>query len=164
MNIQNEEVISEDSEKRTLSLRVRGIVQGVGFRPFVYNLACRLNLSGFVYNDSDGVYIEIEGPAGSTDDFLQQFRPAAPPFSRIDEIETSSIPYRGFDSFTIRKSEKRDSQTVLISPDLATCKDCLSEIFDPADFRYRYPFTNCTNCGPRYTIIEGVPYDRASRR
>lgn len=161
MNIQNEEVISEDSEKRTLSLRVRGIVQGVGFRPFVYNLACRLNLSGFVYNDSDGVYIEIEGPAGSTDDFLQQFRPAAPPFSRIDEIETSSIPYRGFDSFTIRKSEKRDSQTVLISPDLATCKDCLSEIFDPADFRYRYPFTNCTNCGPRYTIIEGVPYDRA---
>lgn len=162
MKIHNEETVSDKTQTESLSLRVKGIVQGVGFRPFVYSLAHRLKLSGFVYNDSDGVYIEIEGSRDSLRAFLEEFRPKAPPFSRIDEIITSSIPTRGFVDFTIRKSEKGSSQTVLISPDLATCRDCLAEILDRNDLRFHYPFTNCTNCGPRYTIIEGVPYDRAA--
>ena len=161
MNRKNEESVSGDTQTESLSIRVKGIVQGVGFRPFVYSLARRFQLSGFIFNDSDGVYIEIEGSQTSMKAFLEELRPKAPPFSRIDEIITSSIPFRDFADFTIRKSEKGSSQTVLISPDLATCRDCLAEILDRNDFRYRYPFTNCTNCGPRYTIIEGVPYDRA---
>ena len=139
---------------------VQGIVQGVGFRPFVYGQALRWHLAGFVLNDSQGVTIEVEGSVASLDGFQQALREQAPPLARIDSIATELLPLCHENGFSITLSQKRSERQALISPDSATCDDCLRELFDTADRRYRYPFINCTNCGPRFTIVQDVPYDR----
>lgn len=143
-----------------LRVHITGIVQGVGFRPFVYNLATRHNLRGWVKNTSAGVDIEVDGEKESLDLFLQQLRDGAPPLSRIDEFSASFQPANGFHLLEILHSEAVEGAFQPISPDVAICADCLHELFDPNDRRYRYPFINCTNCGPRFTIIKDIPYDR----
>ncbi|MFN8414419.1 MAG: carbamoyltransferase HypF [Anaerolineales bacterium] len=145
---------------RGLSVHITGIVQGVGFRPFVYNLATKLNLKGWVKNTSAGVDIEVDGEQDVLDSFVKALRDEAPPLSRIDELTASSRPANGFTSFDIHHSESVDGAFQPISPDVAICDDCLRELFDPNDRRYLYPFINCTNCGPRFTIIQDIPYDR----
>ena len=142
-----------------LRIRVEGIVQGVGFRPFVYAVASRLGLVGSVCNDSQGVLIEAQGVR--VEELLQALRCDAPPLALIDRIAVEALPpHTDEGRFSILASHTLASRSALISPDVATCRDCLRELFDPADRRYRYAFTNCTNCGPRYTIIKDVPYDR----
>lgn len=145
---------------KCVRLTIKGIVQGVGFRPFVYNLAQRLGLRGWVLNDEHGVKVEIEGEEGVIERFLRALKNEAPPLARIEELWVEDRPLQGYPSFEIRRSERTKDRLVLISPDIATCDDCLRELFDPRDRRYRYPFINCTNCGPRFTIIRDVPYDR----
>jgi hydrogenase maturation protein HypF len=140
-------------------------VQGVGFRPFVYNLATQLGLSGWVLNSSSGVEIEVIGPATTLDEFVSRLRSEPPPLAHIDQITTADIPlsstqHPASGTFIIRHSEARPGEFQPISPDIAICDDCLRELFDPHDRRYRYPFINCTNCGPRFTIIQDIPYDR----
>ena len=142
------------------SFVVKGIVQGVGFRPFVYGLARKCDLMGWVKNSSAGVYIEVEGAPKVIEQFTEQLPLQAPPRSRIESLKFEDLPPAGFRSFAIEKSLEEEGQYQLISPDIATCKACREEIFAPEDRRYRYPFTNCTNCGPRFTIIEDIPYDR----
>ncbi len=139
---------------------VRGIVQGVGFRPFVYNLARSLSLSGWVLNSSEGVHIEIEGEREAVERFARDLREKAPPMARIESLETEEIDPEALEGFVIKRSEEQEGAYQLVSPDISICDDCLAELFDPADRRYRYPFINCTNCGPRFTIIEDIPYDR----
>ncbi len=141
-------------------LRVTGVVQGVGFRPFVYGLARRLALTGRVGNDSRGVFIELEGPRAALDAFHAELTGNPPPLAHIVAVTTTLEPTRGDADFVIVESEAQAGAHTLISPDLAVCADCLRELFDPRDRRYRYPFINCTNCGPRFTIIRDVPYDR----
>ncbi|MEW6214779.1 MAG: acylphosphatase, partial [Nitrospirota bacterium] len=143
--------------KPRVKILVKGIVQGVGFRPFVYSLAKSLNLKGFVLNSSRGVTIEIEGDNSST--FVERLTREAPPLSQIMGVEIIPMPYHGYQDFQIIKSEDEGSFT-LISPDVSICEDCLKELLDRNDRRYLYPFINCTNCGPRYTITKSVPYDR----
>ncbi len=145
---------------RGLSVHITGIVQGVGFRPFVYNLATKLNLNGWVKNTSAGVDIEVDGEQDVLDSFVKALRDEAPPLSQIDELTASPRPASGFTSFDIRHSESVDGAFQPIPPDVAICDDCLRELFDPNDRRYLYPFINCTNCGPRFTIIKDIPYDR----
>jgi len=139
---------------------VTGVVQGVGFRPFVYNLATRLGLNGWVYNHSGGVDIAIEGPEDAAAYFIAALREEAPPLAHITGVTARTVAPHGYERFEIRHSEHQEGQYQLISPDVATCPDCLRELFDPRDRRYRYPFINCTNCGPRFTIIDDIPYDR----
>ncbi len=139
---------------------VSGIVQGVGFRPFVYGLAGQFHLSGFIKNRSGEVFIEVEGEAADLDRFLHVLRTAPPPLARIDSVTWSTLQPRGDASFHIQASGADTERPIFLSPDVATCADCLAELFDPSDRRYRYPFLNCTNCGPRLTIITGSPYDR----
>jgi hydrogenase maturation protein HypF len=139
---------------------VRGVVQGVGFRPFVYNLAQRHHLSGFVGNNSNGVFIEIEGDNQSLESFCHELQHNPPPLAHIESITVETLNIQYSHSFTIVISETQAGQHTLISPDLSICDDCLRELFDPNDRRYRYPFINCTNCGPRFTIIQDLPYDR----
>jgi hydrogenase maturation protein HypF len=139
---------------------VRGVVQGVGFRPFVYRLASEVSLAGLIGNDTDGVTIEIEGPSASLDNFLSRLRSEAPPLSRIDSITVREIEPTGATGFRIVASEVLGRVSTGIPADAATCPDCLRELLSPADRRYRYPFLNCTNCGPRYTITRRIPYDR----
>ena len=141
--------------------RVRGVVQGVGFRPFVYGLAGRHGLGGFVLNDGDGVTVEAEGDAAALDAFAASLRADAPPLARVDAVTAEALPVRDEARFTIARS-RASRGAAAIPPDVATCDDCLRELFDPADRRYRYPFLNCTQCGPRFTIVRSVPYDRAS--
>jgi hydrogenase maturation protein HypF len=141
-------------------LQVNGIVQGVGFRPFVYQLALRLGLKGEVANTSSGVSIHIEGPADRLRAFETELAGKAPPLSHIVEVISRPEIIKSFSDFRITASRGGAAMATLISPDAAMCADCLREMFDPADRRYRYPFTNCTNCGPRYTIIDDIPYDR----
>ncbi|HSO12931.1 MAG TPA: acylphosphatase, partial [Anaerolineales bacterium] len=136
-----------------LRVHITGIVQGVGFRPFVYNLAARLHLKGWVCNTSAGVDIEVDGEQDVLDAFVKALHDEAPPLSRIDELTASFRPANGFRSFDILHSEVVEGAFQPISPDVAICDDCLRELFDPSDRRYRYPFINCTNCGPRFTII-----------
>jgi len=143
-----------------LRVHIAGIVQGVGFRPFVYNLAARHSLKGWVKNTSAGVDIEVDGEKESLDLFLRQLHEEAPPLSRIDEFSASFQPANGFRSLEILHSEAVEGAFQPISPDVAICADCLRELFDSNDRRYRYPFINCTNCGPRFTIIKDIPYDR----
>jgi hydrogenase maturation protein HypF len=140
-------------------LHVTGVVQGVGFRPFVYTLAKRLALAGWVLNNSQGVDIEIEGPPADLDRFLAALRGEAPPLARIESVVVTLAAPQGDTDFTIRESQSLPGAT-LVSPDVCICDDCLHELFDPNDRRYLYPFINCTNCGPRFTIIQDVPYDR----
>jgi hydrogenase maturation protein HypF len=144
---------------RTL-VQVEGVVQGVGFRPFVYSLATRLGLAGHVGNNSAGVFIEIEGPPPRVRDFLALLEQDAPPLARIDEVRTTAIEPGGGAGFSIARSEPAGRRQALVSADSATCADCLAELADPGDRRFGYPFINCTNCGPRFTIVRDVPYDR----
>jgi hydrogenase maturation protein HypF len=139
---------------------VRGVVQGVGFRPFVYRLAVEEGLAGFIGNDTDGVTIAVEGPSESLDSFLARLRSEAPPLARIDSIEVSNAEAVGESGFRIVASEVHGSVSTGIPADAATCPDCLRELLSPADRRYCYPFLNCTNCGPRFTITRRIPYDR----
>jgi len=141
-------------------IRVQGVVQGVGFRPFVYRLAREHKLNGWVRNTSGNVEIVVEGPAASIDRFVNDLKTKAPPLARIETIKASSCPPQGYTEFEIHQSLSQQGKYQLVSPDIATCDECRQEIFDPDDRRYRYPFTNCTNCGPRFTIIEDIPYDR----
>ena len=135
-------------------------MQGVGFRPFVYALAARVGLFGYVANDRRGVVIEIEGSGCATADFISRLTGEAPPLAVIERVSTQQIAVRGECEFRIIASRDSGARQTMIAPDIATCADCLREIFDPSDRRYRYPFTNCTNCGPRFTIVRDTPYDR----
>jgi hydrogenase maturation protein HypF len=141
-------------------IRIRGVVQGVGFRPFVYRLARVHDLAGWVLNGEEGVEIHVEGNESALSAFLEHLKIQAPPAARIAEVEVQPVGCDGFSDFTIRESQRRDRPTVRISPDLPVCDDCLKELFDPADSRRRYPYINCTNCGPRYSVILSLPYDR----
>ena len=144
-------------------LRVTGTVQGVGFRPFVYRHATELQLAGYVANDSKGVIIEVEGSSERLDELSRRLLEEAPPLAHIATLEATSLPLdHGDGGFRIVDSRVEGAPAVAVSVDVATCDDCLSELLDPADRRHEYPFTNCTNCGPRYTIIRSIPYDRAS--
>lgn len=139
---------------------VRGTVQGVGFRPFVYRLATQMNLNGWVLNSAQGVFMEVEGDRDLLQSFLLRLEKDKPPRAVIQNLEFSFFNATGYDHFEIRYSDPSGQKMVSILPDIATCAECLREIFDPENRRYRYPFTNCTNCGPRFTIIEALPYDR----
>ncbi|MGK7344368.1 MAG: carbamoyltransferase HypF [Candidatus Nitrospinota bacterium M3_3B_026] len=141
-------------------ITVEGIVQGVGFRPFVHSLAERLSLSGYVINNSRGVIIEVEGDEDDVKEFERGLAALAPPLSHITKVNSRDAPILGTSGFSIRESEDEGVKTALVAPDSDVCGDCLRELFDPADRRYRYPFINCTNCGPRFTIITAIPYDR----
>jgi hydrogenase maturation protein HypF len=141
-------------------IKVNGIVQGVGFRPFVYNLAIKNNLNGFVSNTSDGVVIELEGAAGVVDQFLESMSDSPPPLSSILSLDANYIQVANDCGFKIITSKSNNEISTQISPDAAICRDCLNEISDVDNRRFEYPFTNCTNCGPRYTIIKELPYDR----
>jgi hydrogenase maturation protein HypF len=142
------------------AIRVEGIVQGVGFRPFVYTLATGLGLGGFVGNDVDGVFVEVEGPSAAVTEFLQKLERDPPPLARIERVTAHPVTPNGDTSFAIAPSTPAGPRRTLVSADTATCADCLRELADPDDRRYRYPFINCTNCGPRFTIVRDVPYDR----
>jgi len=142
------------------AVRVEGVVQGVGFRPFVYSLATGLGLGGLVGNDTDGVFAEVEGPSAAVGEFLRLLEAKAPPLARIERVTASSLPAEGTGSFRIVASDAGGPRRTLIAADTATCADCLRELNDPADRRFRYPFINCVNCGPRFTIVRDVPYDR----
>lgn len=144
----------------SLSLTVSGIVQGVGFRPFVYQLAHEYGLKGEVANTSSGVMIHVEGGEDKAQAFIRDLREKPPAPAHISDISTSYEPVVGYAEFTIQASRRQPARWALISPDIATCDHCLRELFDPKDRRHRYPFINCTNCGPRYTIIDDIPYDR----
>ena len=139
---------------------VRGVVQGVGFRPFIYRLATQLGLNGWVLNSAQGVFVEVEGPPDLLRGFLERLEKEKPPLAVIQSLEFSFLDVVGYNNFEIRYSDRTGQKTALILPDVAICADCLQEVFDPGNRRYRYPFTNCTNCGPRFSIIEELPYDR----
>jgi hydrogenase maturation protein HypF len=143
------------------AIRVEGIVQGVGFRPYVYTLATGLGLGGFVGNDVDGVFVEVEGPSAAVTEFLRKLERDPPRLARIERVTARPITPNGDTSFAIAASGPvTQARRTLVSADTATCADCLRELADPDDRRYRYPFINCTNCGPRFTIVRDVPYDR----
>ncbi len=146
--------------KQLATIRVKGIVQGVGFRPFVYRLARDHHLAGWVCNTSGAVDIEAEGNKEDLQRFLDCFEDSAPPRARIDNIDVDFREPSGYNEFKIKHSKTRSGEYQLVSPDIATCSDCQREILSNADRRHRYPFTNCTNCGPRFTIIKDIPYDR----
>ena len=139
---------------------VRGVVQGVGFRPNIYRLAQEHGVTGWVRNTSWGVEMEVEGESTALERFVHAIRDEAPPLARIESLDSEPIAPQGFEAFTILHSAPQAGAYQLVSPDVATCQDCHREVLDPADRRYRYPFTNCTNCGPRFTIIDDLPYDR----
>ena len=148
--------------KKRVRYLFSGIVQGVGFRPFVYRLAVKNNLSGFVQNRPEGVIAEVEGPRTVVDSFLADIRRELPSLANITHVECTSLEIRHDQDFKIIPSDAKGHADVHITPDAATCPDCLQELFDPTNRRFRYPFINCTNCGPRLTIINAIPYDRAN--
>jgi len=141
-------------------IEVSGIVQGVGFRPYVFRLAQERNLAGNISNTPAGVTIEIQGHEPAVEDFLSRLPQDAPPLARITGVQVTEVPCNGEREFSILSSRRGETVHTLISPDVAVCDDCLRELFDPNDRRYRYPFINCTNCGPRFTIVRDIPYDR----
>jgi hydrogenase maturation protein HypF len=142
------------------SIRVRGVVQGVGFRPFIFRLAQSNTLAGWVLNGEEGVEIHLEGAEPAVDAFLRDLQAQPPPAARITSLDVRSAEPAGFKDFSIRESRSRTQPSTRISPDLPVCEECLRELFDPNDKRYLYPYINCTNCGPRYTITQALPYDR----
>ncbi len=156
------EEMNQPAQLSRLSIDVRGAVQGVGFRPAVYKLAVELGLCGTVQNNSQGVAIEVEGDASSVDTFLVRLPREKPPHAIILSIEPRWLSPVGYSAFAILPSAEAGVQTALVLPDLVTCAECVAELFDPGNRRYRYPFLNCTHCGPRYTIIKKMPYDRGS--
>jgi hydrogenase maturation protein HypF len=141
-------------------IKINGIVQGVGFRPFIYGLANRYSLKGFVINNTEGVVVEVEGDEEKITEFIKTIQKESPPIAKIEKIKTSILPVVGYEKFNIRSSDEKERKFTFISPDISICDDCLTELFTPIDRRYRYPFINCTNCGPRFTIIKKIPYDR----
>ena len=145
---------------RRARVRVRGTVQGVGFRPYVHRLAGELGLGGFVFNDARGVVAEVEGSSAAVEAFLERLGPEAPPLAVVEDVTCEPRPTVGEGAFTIRDSPAGGVPDAPVASDTATCDNCLRELFDPGDRRFRYPFINCTNCGPRFTIVRGVPYDR----
>ena len=152
---------------RHVHIHVTGIVQGVGMRPFVYREAMAHGICGWVLNAGDGVHIEVHAPADALDTFVAALSEHAPAAARVEHVEVVDLAVNGWDAaneqgFRIVASQDQTAHTTLVSPDIATCDDCLRELFDPADRRYHYPFINCTNCGPRFTIIRSLPYDRAA--
>lgn len=151
-----------NSDLIRVRITIRGAVQGVGFRPFVYRQAVNLGLSGWVSNANDGVHIEAEGRKSDLDEFLIRLSQERPRHASIHSFEYSFLDSRGFEGFEIRSSDDSAAKMAVVLPDIATCADCLREMFDPNDRRYLYPFINCTNCGPRFTIVEKLPYDRAN--
>jgi hydrogenase maturation protein HypF len=152
----------QPSTTTRLRVSVRGAVQGVGFRPFIYRLANELGLAGWVNNSSAGVMAEVEGARHAVENFLVRIESEKPPRSFIQSLESSWLDAVGYKTFEIRESDSGGEKTALVLPDIATCPECIVEIFDPRNRRFRYPFTNCTNCGPRFSIIEALPYDRAN--
>jgi hydrogenase maturation protein HypF len=148
------------NKNRRVLVRIHGIVQGVGFRPYIFQLARQYRLDGWVRNQSDGVEIEVAGSVENIDLFMRDIPEKAPPLARIVHVEASERPFFPMDPFTIAGSRSHQSRSALIAPDVCTCADCMRELLDPGDRRFRYPFINCTNCGPRYTIIKDIPYDR----
>jgi hydrogenase maturation protein HypF len=152
--------LSGRSKHTRLRIVVRGAVQGVGFRPFVYRLATGMGLTGWVNNSPQGVFVEVEGTKASLDEFLLRLEREKPPRAFIQSLEPIFLDRVGFTAFEIKPSVADGSKSALILPDIATCPDCLHDTFDPTNRRYLYPFTNCTNCGPRFSIIESLPYDR----
>jgi hydrogenase maturation protein HypF len=161
------DVLSGPRQRRTgaehpvrVRARIEGTVQGVGFRPFVYRLAAEEDLDGYVLNDEHGVLLEVEGDPGSVTRLLTRLQAETPPLATVDALKTEPIATLGERGFAIRSSERSGAADALIVPDSATCSDCLAELADPTDRRHRYPFINCTNCGPRFTIVRDVPYDR----
>ena len=153
---------SENGIVAARAIRVTGVVQGVGFRPFVFRLATAGTLAGWVRNGEDGVEIHLEGAPAALDEFVRDLEKESPPAARIASIEVAEAAPQGLREFTIRESSRAQRPTVRISPDLPVCADCLREMADPAERRYEYPYINCTNCGPRYTVVLGLPYDRAN--
>ena len=151
----------ETAQTRRARARVRGTVQGVGFRPYVYRLAGETGLTGFVLNDASGVLLEVEGSAVGVERFFARLEPDAPPLAVIEQVVAEDCAPTGDAAFTIRPSPRSRAVEAPVTPDSATCADCLRELLDPDDRRHRYPFINCTNCGPRFTIVRGIPYDRA---
>ncbi|HEY0632123.1 MAG TPA: acylphosphatase, partial [Thermoleophilaceae bacterium] len=141
-------------------VRVEGTVQGVGFRPYVYRLAHELELAGYVLNDERGVLVEVEGEPGAVARFVERLPAEAPPLARVEQLLAEEVEPRGSTAFAIAASARNGSADAPVAADSATCDACLAEVLDPADRRFRYPFTNCTNCGPRFTIVRAVPYDR----
>jgi hydrogenase maturation protein HypF len=150
------------AQQERLRVAIRGAVQGVGFRPFVYRLATEMGMPGWVSNSPQGVFLEVEGAPDTLRSFLLRLEKERPPRSSIQSLEPSFLSPIGFHTFEIRPSDHTGERTALVLPDIATCADCLREIGDPADRRYCYPFTNCTNCGPRFSIIRALPYDRCN--
>ncbi|MBI5669255.1 MAG: carbamoyltransferase HypF [Chloroflexi bacterium] len=150
----------DNREYRRARVFITGAVQGVGFRPFVYRLATDMQLTGWVNNSSAGVTVEIEGDAAALHTFIRRIEADKPPASFIQSLDVTWLDPAGYTDFTIHESDPSGEKTAIILPDFATCPDCQREIFDPANRRYRYPFTNCTNCGPRFSIITALPYDR----
>ncbi len=143
-------------------IAIRGAVQGVGFRPFVYRLAHTLGVKGWILNNGQGVFLDAEGDQTTLDEFILRIDSEKPAHAVIQSFEYSVLDCAGYDRFEIRASDALGETSALVVPDIATCPDCRDEIFNPSDRRYRYPFTNCTNCGPRYSIIEELPYDRVN--
>jgi len=140
---------------------IKGIVQGVGFRPFIHKLVQNYNLSGWVLNSNQGVEMDVEGKTEELNNFISDIKDKLPPLARIEKIEVNQLPLIGYEGFSIKKSiTKEENSFVLVSPDISICEDCLQELFDPCNRRFYYPFINCTNCGPRFTIIKDIPYDR----
>lgn len=149
-------------KREAVKLTITGVVQGVGFRPFVYREACSHHIVGWVINTVEGVIVHAEGASSDIDAFIVALSDSAPAAAQVKEIAIEEIPLEGFDQFEIRFSQDKETQTTtLVSPDLATCDACVKELFDPQNRRYHYPFINCTNCGPRFTIMTNLPYDRA---
>lgn len=147
-------------ESKRLRIIARGAVQGVGFRPFIYRLATQLQLHGWVLNSSQGVFIEVEGMEENLNTFLLRLNREKPQRAIIQSLEFSFLDSAGYEGFDIKESEEGREKTALVLSDISTCHECLDEIFDSTDRRFLYPFTNCTNCGPRFTLIEAIPYDR----
>jgi len=147
---------------KRLLIRVNGIVQGVGFRPFVYRLAKELGLKGFVRNDTEGVTIEVEAEEWALQEFVKALQTKFPPLAIVQEIKVEELPLKGFSSFVIEKSKTTKKKSTFIPPDTAVCEECLKEFFDPSDRRYHYPFIVCTHCGPRFSIVKDLPYDRSN--
>lgn len=152
---------SGDRTRRRMRLELRGMVQGVGFRPFVYRLANSLELAGWVCNSPQGVQVELEGGLDRLNLFIDRLHSEAPPNAHISGLDKVFLDTAGYSGFTVRESSQGGEKEAVVLPDIATCPDCLSDIRDPRNRRYRYPFTNCTNCGPRFSIILSLPYDRA---
>ncbi|MFF3200874.1 carbamoyltransferase HypF [Streptomyces sp. NPDC002962] len=153
--------VTADEPPLRRRVTVRGVVQGVGFRPYLYGLATELALAGHVTNTPEGVVVEVEGAASAVARFCDRIAVQAPPLARVESVHHREMPPVGGTAFTILTSRTGGPARTLVSPDCATCADCLAELADPADRRYRHPFVNCTHCGPRFTIVTGVPYDRA---